>query len=187
MGVTGVVLAAGAGRRLGQPKATVMLHGQTLLQRAVRTLAEGGCDDVVAIVRAPEVIAEGAASVVNPDPDSGMGSSLRCALADQTADAIVILLVDLPAVTPAEVADVIRAHAEGADLVAVRREGRRSHPVLVGSRWYADLGAAAVGDQGGRAFFTAHETETRFIDLARAISDIDTPAQLAEAVRSLPG
>ena len=186
MRVTGVVLAAGAGRRLGAPKATVLLHGETLLQRAVRTLSDGGCDDVLAVVRAPDVTAAGARSVVNPDPDSGMGSSLRCALADQTADAIVILLVDLPAVTPAEVAEVVRAGAGGADLVAVRRAGRRSHPVLVGSRWYAELAASATGDQAGRAFFAAHEGDTAFVDVARPISDIDTPEDLAEAIRTLP-
>ncbi|HZG92134.1 MAG TPA: NTP transferase domain-containing protein, partial [Pseudonocardia sp.] len=38
-----MLLAAGAGRRMGGPKALVELDGEPLVRRAVRVLAEGGC------------------------------------------------------------------------------------------------------------------------------------------------
>ncbi len=181
--ITGIVLAAGAGRRLGRPKADVLLGGRRLVDRAVATLLAGGCTEVLAVLRPDQQAAAGARTVVNPEPDSGMGSSLRCALAELAADsqACVVLLADLVGVRPAEVAAVIERHRAGADIVAVRRAGQRSHPVLVGRRWYAEFAAAAVGDQGGREFFDRHAGDTSFLDYPDPLVDIDTPEDLRRA------
>jgi CTP:molybdopterin cytidylyltransferase MocA len=181
--VTGIVLAAGAGSRLGRPKADVLLGGQRLVDRAVGTLRAGGCTEVLAVLRPGQAAAAGARTVVNPDPDSGMGSSLRCALAEAAdSEACVVLLADLVDVRPDEVAAVIERYRAGARLVAVRRAGRRSHPVLVDRQWYAELAAAAVGDQGGRDFFDRHRDETGFLDYLDPISDIDTAEDLRRAL-----
>lgn len=185
-GVIGIVLAAGAGRRLGQPKAEVMVAGERLVDRAVRTLRAGGCAEVLAVVRSAELVVPGARTVVNPDPDAGMGSSLRCGLDAALAtvpDACLITLVDLYDVEAADVASVLDAFRAGAGIVAVRRAGQRSHPVLVSRRWYAALGASAVGDQGGRSFFANRIADTVFVDVPESISDIDTPQDLRQARR----
>ncbi|MEO6501266.1 MAG: NTP transferase domain-containing protein [Jatrophihabitantaceae bacterium] len=183
--VTGVVLAAGAGRRLGRPKADVEFGGRRLVDRAAATLRAGGCAEVLAVLRSEQAPAAGARTVVNPDPDRGMGSSLRCALAELAADprseACVVLLVDLVDVRPAEVAAVIERHRAGAAIVAVRRAGQRSHPVLVSRRWYSEFAAAAVGDQGGRDFFTRRLGDTSFLDYPDPIGDIDTADDLSRA------
>jgi CTP:molybdopterin cytidylyltransferase MocA len=182
--VTGIVLAAGAGRRLGRPKADVLLGGQRLVDRAVGTLRAGGCAEVLAVLRPGQAAAAGARTVVNPEPERGMGSSLRCALAELAADstACLVLLVDLVAVRPDEVAAVIERHRNGADLVAVRRAGQRSHPVLIGQRWYPEFAAAATGDQGGRDFFTRHRADTTFLDYPDPLEDIDTAEDLRRAL-----
>ena len=184
--VSGIVLAAGAGRRLGSPKADLVYDGQRLVDRAVGTLRAGGCTEVLAVLRPGQAAAEDARTVVNPEPDRGMGSSLRCALAELERDprsaACVVLLVDLVDVRAAEVAAVIERHRAGAQLVAVRRAGQRSHPVLVGRRWYAEFAAAAEGDQGGRDFFARHLPDISFVDYPDPISDIDTAADLDRAL-----
>lgn len=181
--VIGIVLAAGAGRRLGRPKADVLLGGQRLVDRAVGTLLAGGCAEVLAVLRPGQAAAAGARTVVNPEPDAGMGSSLRCALAAAAqSQACVVSLADLVGVRPDEVAAVIERHRAGADLVAVRRAGRRSHPVLVGRRWYAELAAAAVGDRGGRSFFDRHAADVSFLDYPDPIADLDTAEDLDRAV-----
>lgn len=181
--VTGIVLAAGAGRRLGRPKADVLLGGRRLVDRAAGTLRAGGCAEVLAVLRPGQAAAAGARTVVNPEPDRGMGSSLRCALAEAAdSQACVVLLADLVGVRPEEVTAVIERYQAGAEIVAVRRAGRRSHPVLVGRRWYAEFMAGAVGDQGGRGFFDRHLADTVFIDYPDPIGDIDTAEDLARAV-----
>ncbi|HEV2886505.1 MAG TPA: NTP transferase domain-containing protein [Jatrophihabitans sp.] len=188
--VTGIVLAAGAGRRLGRPKADVELGGQRLVDRAVATLRAGGCAEVLAVLRPGQAAAAGARTVVNPEPDRGMGSSLRCALAelavDPRSEACVVLLVDLVGVRPEEVAAVLERHRAGAEIVAVRRAGLRSHPVLVSHRWYPEFGAAAAGDQGGRDFFVRHRADTSFVDYPDALVDIDTPEDLRRIIATEP-
>lgn len=179
--ITGIVLAAGAGRRFGRPKADVVLRGERLLDRAVTTLRDGGCDEVLAVVRAAEVTAAGARSIVNPTPERGMGSSLRLGVAEAAGSACVVLLVDLPGVRADEVAAVIAAYRAGSPVVAVRRAGARSHPVLVSRPWLADFAAAAVGDQGGRQFFTGHDDLVTYLDYPDEIRDIDTPEDLGRS------
>ncbi|MCA9640352.1 MAG: NTP transferase domain-containing protein, partial [Myxococcales bacterium] len=48
--VLGLVLAAGASRRTGFPKALAVLDGETLLQRACAALRNGGCAAVYVVV-----------------------------------------------------------------------------------------------------------------------------------------
>ncbi|MDQ3716424.1 MAG: NTP transferase domain-containing protein [Actinomycetota bacterium] len=84
--VAGLVLAAGAGRRYGMPKALVPYEGRLLVERACHLVA-AVCDPVVVVVgaAADEVRSRAklgdAVVVLNPDWDSGMGSSLRTGLA----------------------------------------------------------------------------------------------------------
>jgi CTP:molybdopterin cytidylyltransferase MocA len=186
--IVGLVLAAGSGSRLGQPKADVLLGGVRLLDRAVATLRAGGCDEVLAVVRSDTLPAENIQLVVNPDADGGMSTSLRAGLAalPAQADAAVITLVDLPGVSPAEVRSMIGWYRKGTSIVAARRAGLRSHPVLVSRRWFADLADSAHDDQGGRAFFAAHWERMEYLDCS-AISDIDTPADLARAEQAFGG
>jgi len=48
----GLLLAAGAGRRLGRPKALVRFDGALLVERGVRLLHDGGCDPVIVVLGA---------------------------------------------------------------------------------------------------------------------------------------
>jgi CTP:molybdopterin cytidylyltransferase MocA len=178
--ITGLVLAAGAGRRLGQPKAELVLGGSRLIDRAVMLLSAGGCREVVAVVRSADLVVAGARSVLNPNPDDGMGSSLCLGLAAIDAEACVIVLVDQIGISPAEVAAAIESYRAGAQIVVARRAGMRSHPVLVSRPWFDDFGSAAVGDQGGRSFIDQHPGRVRYLDLSAEITDIDTAEDLAE-------
>src|SRR4051812_14945608 len=109
--VAGLVLAAGGGRRYGMPKALVELDGSLLVERAVRTAA-AVCDPVLVVLgaQAREVWERadlGAAVVlVNPDWETGMASSLRTGLDGLRGwpgriDAALVVLVDMPGMTPA--------------------------------------------------------------------------------------
>ena len=81
--VTGLLLAAGAGRRMGVPKALV----GTWLVDAVKTLRDGGCGRVTVVLGAsadearPLLQEYDVQVVVAEDWDEGMGASLRTGLA----------------------------------------------------------------------------------------------------------
>jgi len=176
--VTGLVLAAGTGRRLGHPKAEVVVRGQRLIDRVVEVLLEGGCGQVRVVVREASIAPRTARAVVNPHPERGLGSSLRAGLAGLDSAACLIALVDQPDITAAEVRAVIGAFRGGAVLVAARRAGRRSHPVLLSRAFFAEVAESADGDQGARAFLDGRADLIESLDFDDMI-DIDTPADLA--------
>ena len=137
--VSGLVLAAGAGRRMGQPKAELIVDGERLIDRAVRVLRAGGCDEVVTVVR-DGLRCPDARVVVNPEPERGMGSSLRLALAAASGRRAVILLVDTPGIG----ADAVRAVlAADAPVVVATYRGRRGHPVVVDRSWWDEVAERA--------------------------------------------
>ena len=85
--VGAVILAAGAGERLGGPKLRQGAGGRTFLERVLTTVVAAGCAPVVCVVRAADrdwaaaqVEPAGGAVVVNPAPERGALSSLRLGL-----------------------------------------------------------------------------------------------------------
>jgi CTP:molybdopterin cytidylyltransferase MocA len=175
--VAGLVLAAGAGRRYGMPKALVVHEGRRLVHRAADTLRDAGCDRILVVLgaAADDVLALGGlpATVVNPDWATGMGSSLRtglAALAGADVTAAVVLLVDMPGVT-AEAVRRITAHASPTALVMGGYADRRGHPVLLGRDHWSGVRAVAVGDKGARDYLRARQV--RIVDVGDVADDTD--------------
>jgi nicotine blue oxidoreductase len=191
-----LLLAAGAGRRYGRPKALVTYQGRLLADRAVGALREGGCDPVVVVlgaaagqVRAVADLA-GCRVVDNPQWETGMGSSLRAGLAELAgtgAVAVVVLLVDLPGVTGAAVRRVAARAAPAALAVAGYGAGcgpgghrggdRPGHPVLLGRDHWPAVAAQAVGDTGARAYLRANAGAVTLVPCGDVADDreLDVP------------
>lgn len=184
--VAAVVLAAGGGRRYGMPKALVEYDGSLLVERAVAT-ARAVCDPVLVVLgaRAVDVWREARLDDVvvlaNRDWETGMASSLRAGLEGLRGwpapiDAALILLVDMPGMTPAAVARVA-AHAGPGALAVATYDGVRGHPVLIGRDHWAGVVETATGDEGARRYLAAHEvTEIDCTGLADPI-DLDEPPE----------
>ncbi len=173
--VSGVVLAAGAGVRFGRPKAEVVVDGARLVDRAVAVLRDGGCDEVVAVVR-PGVLVDGAVIVENPDPERGMGSSLRLGLAAASGERAVILLVDTPGVAASAVRAVL---AVDAPVAIASYDGRRGHPVAIAREHWPAVADLARGDAGARAFLRAHPELVAEVACEGDPADLDTTEDLA--------
>ncbi len=180
----GLLLAAGAGTRIGGPKALLRdADGTSWLLRAVAALREGGCDPVTVVLGAgaeealPLLADTGVTPVVAGDWAEGMGASLRAGLASvrtTAADAVLVGLVDLPDVDGAVVRRVAAAGAGPAALVRASYDGRPGHPVLLGRDHWAGVAAVAVGDRGARDYLAAHDVvDVECGDLATG-RDVDT-------------
>jgi CTP:molybdopterin cytidylyltransferase MocA len=141
--IAGVVLAAGAASRFGEPKQRL------LLPRVLARLDDTPLDEVVVVSGAYELDAGAARLVACPEWERGPGASLRCGLAalSPQTEAAVVCLADGPNLAPAAVERVVDAwRAEDGDVVAASYGGNRGHPVVLGrSAW------ASVPDEGMRA------------------------------------
>jgi CTP:molybdopterin cytidylyltransferase MocA len=182
--VAGLVLAAGGGRRYGMPKALVEYDGSLLVERAVRTAREV-CDPVLVVLgaQAAEVWRradlDGATVLANRDWASGMASSLRTGLDGLRGwpgrvDAALVLLVDVPGMTPAALGR-LAGHAAPDALAVATYDGVRGHPVLLGREHWAGVAAGATGAEGARRYLAAHgAVEVDCTGLADP-TDLDVP------------
>jgi nicotine blue oxidoreductase len=180
--VAGVLLAAGQGSRLGQPKALLQIGGETLAQRGVALLRAGGVSPIVVVTGAVAVDLPGVLAVHNPDWRSGMGSSLAAGLATlpDSCAAAVIALVDQPLIGPVAVRRLISAHAAGASIAVAAYDGVPRNPVLLAREHWPGVVALAVGDAGARPFLRSHPdlvTSVECGDTGRP-DDLDTPLDL---------
>lgn len=187
-GVVGVVLAAGAGTRFGRPKALVELDGRLLVERAVGTLREAGCAEVVVVLGAEAAQVRGRADlggvrvVVNEQWDGGMSTSLRAGLAAcEGVPAAIVVLVDQPGVTPAVVRRVIEKWSAGDRPVVVATYGGAArNPVLFGVGVRSDVMASLHGDVGARSWLREHADLVAAVEVGDVgdCHDIDTPDDL---------
>jgi CTP:molybdopterin cytidylyltransferase MocA len=182
--VAALVLAAGGGRRYGMPKALVEYGGSLLVERAVRT-ATAVCDPVLVVLGAQAVDVwrtadlGGATVLANADWETGMASSLRTGLDGLRGwpgrvDAALVLLVDMPGMTPAAL-EQMAGHAAPDVLAVPTYAGVRGHPVLLGREHWAGVAASATGDEGARTYLASHPvTEVDCTGLADP-TDLDVP------------
>ena len=177
--VSGVLLAAGAGSRMGAPKADLVVDGRRLVERAVAALAGGGCDEVVVVARPDAAPVPRARTVVNPAPGRGMRSSLVLGLAAAGGDGVAVLLVDTPGIDAEAIRAVVdRWRADPARIAVAGFAGRRAHPiVMAASRWPAAV-ARAGADEGARRYLDGHPHLVDEVDVVGDPSDLDEPADL---------
>jgi nicotine blue oxidoreductase len=153
------------------------------VDRAVRTLREGGCDPVYVVSGAVELSLAGACTVPNPAWRSGMGSSLRAALraAAPDVEAVVVALVDQPGIGPQAVARVVSRLRQGDPLVVATYDGQARNPVGIARSLWTAVAETAVGDAGARAFIADHPDLVSGVDCTDVgdPADVDTPADLA--------
>jgi CTP:molybdopterin cytidylyltransferase MocA len=186
---TGLLLAAGAGRRAGGPKALrTDEQGRPWVTRAVQVLREGGCTDVHVVVGAAaadvRVLLDGLDVTVVEATDwaQGMGASLRAGLEvldAGVAESACVHLVDLPDVGADVVARVCAA-ADGPHVLArASYADGPGHPVLLGRAHWPGIREAARADHGARDYLAAHPPV--LVDCADLAGgrDVDGPAGLA--------
>lgn len=188
----GVLLAAGAGTRMGQPKALVVgSDGRPWLHTAIDALRDGGCDHVLVVLGAQAEAARAVLGdlavtvVVAQDWAAGMSASLRAGLLaaerhlvdhPQEIGAVVVSLVDLPDVDRRVVSRVLTAvRTDPSSLGRAVYEGRPGHPVVIGLDHVPRVLAATSGDHGARDYLREQGlTLVECADLATG-RDVDTP------------
>ncbi|NQD95804.1 nucleotidyltransferase family protein [Pseudomonas sp. CrR25] len=187
--VVALILAAGRGRRFGSDKRYARLADGVGLLAATLATARRSFANVYVVLR-PEDDAEalGVGADVPlvrcAEADLGMGHSLAAcvrALADQPADAMAVLLGDMPWIADASLRRLASA-AEPARIVFPLHGGERGHPVIFGRRYWPEL-LALTGDQGAKAVLARHRQACLAVALddPGVLRDVDTPQALPGA------
>lgn len=155
----------------------------TVIDCCVRNLRGAGVEDLVVVVghRGEDIREQlknaDVSFALNPDPDTEMGVSIARAVAEVSgnARALIIALVDHPAVPAETIRILIDEWRLGARLVQPEYDGRGGHPVLVDLAYRDEL--LALDPQSGlHAFFSAHRDQVRRVpvDSPYVARDMDT-------------
>jgi len=187
--VAGVILAAGASRRMGKNKMLLELDGESLIRRAAKRALGAGLSPLVVVVghEADRLRAElkdlPVEFAVNPDytgPTSGSLHQGLNALGPDVA-AVVVMLGDMVRVT-AETLAMLIAAARGteAPLVVSRYGDVTAPPLLFRRALFGEL-LAWTGEGCGKAVVQGHQHEAMYVDRPEALLvDVDTPEDFAE-------
>ena len=189
-----ILLAAGRGSRMGQPKAALDLLGLTALERCVAALRQGGAEEVRAVLAAGDEAGLAAAGrcravpVYNRDPARGQTSSLKAGLSAGAPPASTWLLhtVDHPLLRSEDVSALLAACAPPHAIAVPVVGGRRGHPVAFSPELASEF--LALADEQ-----PAHDVVRRYPPRVRRVerdnpwlvADLDTPEDLAAALEEL--
>lgn len=179
--VAGIVLAAGSSVRMGRNKLLLAIAGESVVRRVVsRALAV--LDPVIVVVghEADRVRQELAGLpcriVLNPGHDRGIDTSVRAGVAalPTDAEAAVVLLADMPLVTPAMLAGLVeRFYATRALLVISRYGDAVAPPHLYARRLFAELAERG----SGKPVIDRHRAEAEVVAWPiTTLADLDVPA-----------
>lgn len=183
--IAGIVLAGGASRRMGRAKSLLKAGEETFLERAIRTLRAGGCEEIVVVLNEPDAQISDLTSGAGGRAAAGSGSdseqieSLRAGLRalPREAEAVVVMPVDHPLVRPTTVALLIGGYRSSTpSIVRVVYEERHGHPVLFASSVFDEL-LHGPDSEGARSVIRAHRESTAEIEVddPGVVIDVDTP------------
>lgn len=189
MTVPAILLAAGASRRLGQPKQLLLHGGETLLRRSARLALEAGFRPLRVVLGAEVERCREALKgldveiLFNPQWEAGMGWSIRTGMADlgREAEAVLLLVCDQTNLE-IDLLNRIRAcHEAHPDrILASRYAGVRGIPALFPRRCF-DLLEALSGDRGARNLL--QEGEVLEVPFPGGEQDVDSPSDLSGLLR----
>jgi molybdenum cofactor cytidylyltransferase len=191
--MVGIVLGAGASRRLGRPKQTLPLGDTTLLGHVVREAEASSLERVVLVVggAADEALAgidPARATVTRNDAyGSGCASSLLAGLdAAGDTEAIMLLLGDMPGVGAATIDSVGSAWERGRPWAAVTAyRGERGHPFVFARSAFGDL-RALHGDKAVWKLIEERPDHVLEVPLDRALPrDVDSWDDYEAVLREL--
>ncbi len=146
--VTGLVLAAGGSRRLGEPKQLLPYGSRTLLDHTLDTARASGFGQLIVALGGSsaevrrQVDLSGAEVVENPDYGEGCSSSIAAALGavDPRSGVLVLMLGDQPGVTAATVRALVAGRGEDTTLAVCRYDDGRGHPLAFSRALFGELG-----------------------------------------------
>ena len=192
--VAGIILAAGMSTRMGQLKQLLPLGGRAAIEWIAEVVGQRLDEVVVVLGHRAEEIAPVLASypvrwVVNADYQTGMLSSVQCAVQEIDAESdYLICLGDQPRLSGSVVEQVLQARTQvDKGIIIPTVNGKRGHPVLIRNVYRAEI-LGLPRDVGLNAVTRGHPEDTYELPVAEdaILTDMDTPADYQRELEQWP-
>lgn len=180
-----LILAAGASRRMGQPKAFLPFGETTFLGEILRAARHHDLSPLVIVTN--EDLRERMARetgdtrlLINPDPEQGQLSSLKIGLeilGGTSSRGLILYLLDHPGALEERTARLLEAARAQPDSIHIAAfEGAPGHPLYLPRTEWGGLGSW-TGPQGARGYLETRREKINLVETGRpeTLWDIDTP------------
>ena len=177
---------------MGQPKQLLRFRGKTLLEHSVSAALAADATHRLAVLGArfeeilpvrqaglPETAESAIETMVNPDWDEGMASSIRLGLRhllekEPELPAVAVMLCDQPFVTPELLNQLLDAQQQtAAPIVASAYGGTLGVPAIFARETFPQL-LSLHGDRGAKAIFPNYAGRIASVPFPEGAIDIDT-------------
>lgn len=179
-----IILAAGASRRMGQPKQLLEWQGNPLIRHAAMTALEAGLGSVRIVLGAVDQPCRSALKnlpvgiIGNPEWKTGMGGSIVAGLSCldlETLSGLIIMLCDQPMVDAALLSQLVReSKRSGGSMVALKHPTGAGPPAFFPPNRFEML--QKLRNHDGARKILREDPDLVLLDASHAIHDVDTPA-----------
>ena len=183
--VAGLLLAAGASTRMGQPKQLLRMGEETLLDRILGEVLGSELDLTVLVLghQAQEIRQHLRTDLHHPNLKiienkhylDGISTSIITGLSEveDVFDHVMIILADMPLINSSLINLLLNEYlGSHLQLGAIKLIGRRSHPVVIGRQFYDEL-HQLKGDVGARDLFLKHAHQVCLVEPEQDYDDVD--------------
>ena len=183
--VAGLLLAAGASTRMGRPKQLMPVSGSGLLDTVLREALRSDLDLVNLVLGHQAQAIKKALKTdlrhpklkitFNDQYRDGISTSIRSGLlgVEVAYDHVMIILADMPRLTSKLINLLLHQYSESSFLLgALQTSTKRSHPVIIGRKFYPAL-RQLRGDVGARDLFLTHPDQILLVKPGADYDDRD--------------
>jgi molybdenum cofactor cytidylyltransferase len=196
----GIILAAGASTRFGEPKQLLRLKDKCLLEWVLDAALNSMLSRVVLVLgyahqkileALPEKLQHTRLGIeINPHYQKGQSQSLRVGLSKvlNTFPAVMFLLADQPLIDAATINCLLNKFwSSQKDICVPTFRGKRGNPSIFSQKFYKHI-MKIKGDIGARQIIKTHPERVLEIEIKNPLlfSDVDTPEDFMKISKLAP-
>lgn len=180
--ITGIILAAGFSRRMGEDKLLLKIDNESIIEKVIKASSRSNLDRIVLVYRRDEVkeIGEryGLRTIHNENADLGQSQSMKLGIGQSgESEAYMFIVGDQPFLTKELINRLIEEYKKGEfPIVIPYFNGDRSMPMIMSSIYKEEL-LNVVGDKGGRNIVRDNPLKVKQVHIEdqKIVMDLDTP------------
>ncbi|MBB6216910.1 molybdenum cofactor cytidylyltransferase [Anaerosolibacter carboniphilus] len=192
--ISGIILAAGKGSRMGNDKLALPLEGKPILEHVIMSAKQSKLDEIILVwgrYRSSKELAEkyGIYACENKGFEMGMSTSIISGLGciSPQSEGVMFLLGDMPFVKALHINGLIETYEKNPKgIVMPMCDGKRGNPVLFSKIFYEEL-KQLKGDIGARGLITKHMEQVTSVTFYEdsTLRDIDTQEEYGKYRRGI--